>query len=106
MSLSSVDMITFLLCHPLWPIGHIYRCHAAVTEHMHLVLHSELHQGNYLRVILEFLKKYWMEKANFTPECFYALYHLPPLETASSVSKSLQMPLQSIWIIWNFIISI
>lgn len=51
---SSVDIITFPLSHPLLPIGHMYHCPGAVIEHIHLVLHSELHQGNYLGVILEF----------------------------------------------------
>lgn len=81
---SSVDIITFLLSHPLLPIEHMYHCHAATIEHMHLVPHSELHQGTY-----QSLKKYWKEKANFTPDRFFALDHLQPLEAASYISKIL-----------------
>lgn len=44
---SSVDIITFLHSHPLLPIEHMHRCHAAVIEHVHLVPCRELHQGTY-----------------------------------------------------------
>lgn len=44
---NSVDIITFLLSHPLLPIERMHHCHAAVIEHVHLVPHRELHQGTY-----------------------------------------------------------